>query len=339
MSSVTRLAEVTSLHALASASVSGQTNRIELHVDRLPDGSDLTIPVVVVRGPEPGPTVVITAGVHGDEFEGPLAIGKLLRTINPGRVRGCLVAVPAVNRLAFRAISRTTPNDSGNLNRLFPGSRDGSITERMAHVLTEGIVRGADALVDLHSGGTMHRFGPVAGARPEFPNLGLETVRLAVAFGGLPVWRIPAVAGVLSYEACRLGVPSIGVEVGGQAGATATDVELEVEALRRVLVYAGFLEGTPVVSRHATMEELPTPLPDVRTYATASGLYLGEVEIGDVVAQGERLGTIWGIEGEEVAVEISPADGIVAAVRRRNPVLQGEFLSLVLMTGDAGSSD
>jgi predicted deacylase len=326
------------LPALVSAAPSGRSSQVELHVDRLPDGSDLTIPVVVLRGREPGPTVVITAGVHGDEFEGPLAIGRLLRTIDPERMRGCLVAVPAVNRLAFRAVSRTTPNDGGNLNRLFPGSPDGSITERIAHVLTEGVVRGADVLVDLHSGGSMHRFGPVAGARPEFPTLGLETIRLAVAFGGLPVWRIPAVPGVLSFEACRLGVPSIGVEVGGQAGATAADVEFEAEALRRVLVYAGLLEGVPVVSRDAAIEELPTPLPDVRTYATASGLYVGEVEIGDVVEAGQRLGALWAIDGREVDVEVAPAGGIVAAVRRRNPTLQGEFLSLVLMTGGAGAS-
>jgi predicted deacylase len=295
--------------------------------------------VVIVRGLEPGPTVVITAGVHGDEFEGPLAIGQLLRTIDPAQIRGCLVAAPAVNRLALRAVSRTTPIDGGNLNRLFPGSPSGTITERIAHVLIEGIVRGADVLIDLHSGGTMHRFGPIAGARPDFQSLGVETIRLAVAFGGLPVWRIPAVPGVLSYEACRLGVPSIGVEVGGQAGAIAADVALEVEALQRVLVYVGLLAGKPVVSREAPLEELPAPLPDARTFATASGLYLGEVEIGDTVAQGERLGAIWGIEGEEIAVEIAPASGIVAAVRRRSPVLAGEFLSLLLVTGGLHSPD
>lgn len=275
--------------------------------------------------------VVITAGVHGDEFEGPLAVGRLRQTIDPANVRGSLVLVPVANRLAFRAVSRTTPNDGANLNRLFPGSPDGTITERIAHVLTQGVVRGADTLVDLHSGGSMHRFGPVAGARPEFPTLGVETIRLAVAFGGLPVWRIPAVPGVLSYEACRLGVASIGVEVGGQASATSADIASEVMALRRVLIYVSLLAGEPVVSRDASPEELPTPLADARTHASATGLYVGEVEIGDAVVKGERMGAVWNLDGQEIDVETSPVSGIVAAVRRRSPVFRGEFLSLLLI--------
>lgn len=308
----------------------GTRSELALQVDVLPDGSSIDVPVTVVRGARPGPRVVIIAGVHGDEFVGPLAVGRLSRELDPLEVRGTVLLLPIVNRPAFRSIARNTPTDGLNLNRTFPGRPDGSFTERLAHAVTERIVRGADALVDLHGGGLGQRFMPVVGCRPELDDLGLETCRMAAAFGWEFLWAMPPVPGVLSFEACRLGVPSVGVEVGGQGSAAATEVDLELAALRRLLTYLGSLPGPAPVPRDAPPAQLPPVLSGARTFTPASGLFVPAVEVGQRVAEDEVLGIVWVAGGTAEAEIRAPRSGVVVALTTIAPVLAGEFVALVL---------
>src|SRR5919108_584881 len=94
-----------------------------------------------------GPRLAVVAGVHGNEFPGPLAVGRLSRSLRPEGLAGTVVLVPVANPLAFDAGTRVSPEDGVNLNRVFPGSADGSLTERLAWALVEGIVQDADLAI------------------------------------------------------------------------------------------------------------------------------------------------------------------------------------------------
>jgi predicted deacylase len=110
------------------------------------------IPITVVKRGK-GPTVLITGGVHGDEYEGPIALSKLARRLTPTMAKGRVVLVPALNLPAVLAGTRLSPMDGLNLNRVFPGEPNGSITSMIAHYVSTVLIPMADILVDLHSGG------------------------------------------------------------------------------------------------------------------------------------------------------------------------------------------
>src|SRR6516164_5757690 len=115
------------------------------------DGT-VPIPITVVKRGQ-GPTVLITGGVHGDEYEGPIVLSKLARRLTPTMVKGRVVLVPALNLPAVLAGTRLSPMDGLNLNRVFPGEPNGSITSMIAHYVSTVLIPMADIVVDIHSGG------------------------------------------------------------------------------------------------------------------------------------------------------------------------------------------
>src|SRR5665213_3290099 len=111
------------------------------------------VTVLTVRGSRPGPTLVLLSGVHGDEWEGVAAVGRITRLSREGEIRGAGRSVAVCNELAFGAMGRTTPADGQDLARCFPGDSSGSVTERVAAVIADQVIRAADFLIDLHSAG------------------------------------------------------------------------------------------------------------------------------------------------------------------------------------------
>src|SRR5690349_24268476 len=131
------------------------------------------IPITVIRRGE-GPTVLLTGGNHGDEYEGPIALAKLASTLKASDVSGRVIIVPAMNYPAFRAGTRTSPIDRGNLNRSFPGRPDGTATEKIADYFQRTLLPLADIVLDFHSGGRTLDFLPYAAAH-ELPDKEQET--------------------------------------------------------------------------------------------------------------------------------------------------------------------
>ena len=119
----------------------------------------IAIPITVAKNGS-GPTVLLTGGVHGDEYEGPIALAKLVRGLDLSRLSGRLIVVPAVNYPAFLVGKRTSPIDEINLNRTFPGRRNGTVTEMIAHYLTTALMPRSDYLVDFHAGGSSLQYLP-----------------------------------------------------------------------------------------------------------------------------------------------------------------------------------
>ncbi|RVD41291.1 N-alpha-acetyl diaminobutyric acid deacetylase DoeB, partial [Mesorhizobium sp. M4B.F.Ca.ET.019.03.1.1] len=121
------------------------------------------IPICVIRNGN-GPTALLTGGNHGDEYEGPLALYDLARTLDPRDVSGTVIIVPAMNYPAFRAGTRTSPIDKGNLNRSFPGRPDGTVTEKIADYFQRELLPRTDIALDFHSGGRTLDFVPFCAA-------------------------------------------------------------------------------------------------------------------------------------------------------------------------------
>ncbi|MFC4273654.1 succinylglutamate desuccinylase/aspartoacylase family protein [Achromobacter aloeverae] len=127
------------------------TLRVPHSVDRSGYGH-IPIPIAVQKGGE-GPTLLLTGGNHGDEYEGPVALMKLLQRLPSLPVQGRIIVVPGLNFPAYLAGKRTSPIDGANMNRVFPGKRDGTITEMIAHYVDTELFPRADFIFDIHSGG------------------------------------------------------------------------------------------------------------------------------------------------------------------------------------------
>src|SRR5262249_55661546 len=129
---------------------------------RLPDGGEATFPLITIGGAADGKTAVLVGGIHGDEYEGPAALWRLVDEIDPQRVRGRILIIPIANLAAFAAGMRTSPVDGQNLARIFPGDPTGTLSFRLADAIFR-IVLQADVLIDCHSGGVRLEFAEVAG--------------------------------------------------------------------------------------------------------------------------------------------------------------------------------
>jgi len=267
------------------------------------------VPVWALTGQARRPRVVVTAGIHGDEFEGVRAVGRLLHELAPDTLRGALVLVPVAHPPAHAARTRTSPLDGADLNRTFPGDPDGTPTERLAAALLDGVVADADLLIDLHSGGTRYEFAPMVGFRTEPDTVAVASHAAAAAFGLPWLWQMGGDRGVFSYEASRRGMPCLGMEAGGRGGCRAEDVETMRAGVFNVLRHLGMLPGDAL------------PPPSLPVYAgewilsPATGLWDARVTLGETVAAGQLLAVILSPEGDTLAALHAPEAGFVGSIR------------------------
>src|SRR5437667_283457 len=178
-----------------------------IHVATLASGMDLVLPLHEIVGDKPGPTLGISAGIHGEEAVGVEVVYRFMQSLDPSALRGRLLVLPVANPSSYAAISRHTPIDGGNLNRLFPGHRDGQLTEQLAFVMSEQFLRRIDNYVDLHAGGA-------------YPTVDyvyiLNAEPLSRAFGSPLLYRAKeTLAGTSVTVTTERNVPSVVVELGG----------------------------------------------------------------------------------------------------------------------------
>lgn len=299
----------------------GRWHSFLLHYDTQPNGNPLTFPVGVMLGPEEGPRVTVVSGVHGDEFEGIRAVWHLLD--QPGfRIdRGILVVVPIAHPAAYNAGTRTSPLDGQNLARVFPGVEHGSTTERLAFALFHQLVRDCNLLIDLHSGGIRYLHVPIAGFYDLPDSAGKQSFAAAQATGWKYLWAAPLRAGVLSYEAARNGIPSLGTEVGGAGRCLPGDVALYAPTLQRIFHHAGIL----------TQEEHGSGVSDQIIIdgdwllTSQAGFLETIVNLDQHVAAGQVLGHVLDQFGCRVAEIRAQEKGIIVGIRAYPPILAGEW--------------
>lgn len=262
-------------------------------------GAEVAIPCIAVRGARPGPTLLVTAGVHGAEYAAIEAAYRVAET-DPSTIAGALVVLPIVCPPSyFGRTPYVNPVDGKNLNRVFPGRPDGTFSERLAHWLTGEFIAHADAYVDLHGGDLIESLAPFA-----IHDAGHEPSRaLAEAFG-LPLRIADVMEGTTNTTASRAGVPTVLAEAGGQGLWPASAVEPLVDGVQRCMRHLGMAPGT-VEPREI---RLLTEFAWLRS--EHAGRWHPAVKGGDVVAAGQELGVVSDLLGAPLQRAVAPIDGV-----------------------------
>lgn len=284
------------------------------------------VPVVIIRGRESGPTVAITSGIHAAEYAPIEAVTQFSRRLDPRSLRGTVIAVLVVNTPGFYERSiYVNPRDGRNLNRAFPGNRDGSPSERVAAFLMSEVIDDADAYVDAHCGDLIEALTPFAlWTRTGQMAVDRRSEAMAMAFGLDYVLAIgpESVGGTASGSAAHRGVSSITAEVGQQGICDDLSVSRHVSGLFRVL---NLLEMVEEVEEQTPQ---PTVLREFVWMRTElSGTYHPVVRVGDRVTEGQSVGELRDIFGERLLELHARATGVVVfcvtslAVKAGDPLM------------------
>jgi N2-acetyl-L-2,4-diaminobutanoate deacetylase len=271
---------------------------------KLPYSSDASawgavmIPITVIRNGQ-GPTALLTGGNHGDEYEGPIGLSKLAASLKANDVRGRVIIVPFMNFPAFRAGTRTSPIDRGNLNRSFPGKPDGTVTEKIADYFQRHLLPLADFVLDIHSGGRTLDFVPFAAIHvlPDSEQQGRCEAAMR-AFGAPYSMRMLELDSVGMYDSAaeEAGKVFVSTELGGGGSATARSVAVADRGIHGFLSHAGILKSEGG-NREASAGRRTTILdmPDGSCYTTSEHEGLLEVckDLGEMVKSGEVIARVY----------------------------------------------
>jgi N-alpha-acetyl-L-2,4-diaminobutyrate deacetylase len=309
---------------------------------RVPDSAPVPIASIATGT---GPTVVICAGNHGDEYEGQIAALRLIDELEPGRVSGRIVVVPIASVEASQAHTRFWPSGA-NFNRSFPGRADGPPDEQLAHFFSTVLFPLADVVMDLHSGGSRSWIHPCS-----HMCVAPDPAQRRAMLEGMEAWNTDfhflytSGGNYLPNVAERQGKVVITTELGGGGRVSAATHRLTWDGLTNVLRHVGVLEGE-VVTR-ASLGLPPAVIVDCRfddgniagltsglmdnTKAPVGGLLEGLVETGTPVAEGQPVARIWSPDDPtRGAVEIvSPVDGYILGLRARTVIEAGNGVALI----------
>ncbi|MBW2494542.1 MAG: succinylglutamate desuccinylase/aspartoacylase family protein [Deltaproteobacteria bacterium] len=290
----------------------GESRRATLAVSESFVGAVLDTPVLVVRGMHPGPTLCLTAGIHGDELNGVEIVRRTLQRLNAQELRGTVIGVPIVNLHGFRRSSRYLP-DRRDLNRYFPGRSRGSSASRIAYSFFESVIRSCDNLVDLHTG-SFHRTNlPHLRANLEIP----ETLELARGFGSTIVVHSFGTQGTLRRAATDAGIPAITYEAGEPMRFVQSDVERGLEGIRDLMGAIGMLKPR----RRAREPQVFNRSHWVRS--DDGGILISQVELGERVEIGALLGTVTDPLSNEKSELRAPHLGTVIGMALNQVVMPG----------------
>ena len=291
-----------------------------------------TIPITVINGTSPGRVLALVAGTHGMEYVPIIALQRMRTTINPKTLRGAVIIVHVANMPSF--LGRTiyySPADGKNLNRVFPGKADGTLSERIADVITREVIARATHLVDLHCGDGNESLRPysywITTGDPKVAAAGRE-MALAFGLGSIVIDNArptdPAASVYLSNTAITRGKPAITTETGGVALVDDESIKLIQGGVERLLVNLGMVMGSPPPHPPTTwigQNEV------VR--AGATGIFYGAVTRGQTIKKGAPLGRITDFHGQTVERIVAPFDGEVLYVIATPPITKGEPVAMV----------
>ncbi|OIQ26811.1 MAG: N-alpha-acetyl diaminobutyric acid deacetylase DoeB [Alphaproteobacteria bacterium MedPE-SWcel] len=250
------------------------------------------IPLTVIRNGA-GKTALLTGANHGDEYEGPVALQDLAYRTRPEDVTGRLIIIPYFNTPAFRAATRTSPIDRGNLNRAFPGRADGTVTEKIADYFQRILLPMADVAVDFHSGGKTLDFVPFAAAHI------LEDKALQDAcYAAMRAFNAPYSVQLLEidsegmYDTAveEMGKVLVTTELGGGGSSSARSNAIAKKGLRNVLIHFGILQGEMQIDPTLS---LTMPDGDCFLFSEGDGLFEAMLDLGDPVQAGDVVARVW----------------------------------------------
>ena len=295
------------------------------------------IPITVVRNGS-GPTILFTGGVHGDEYEGQIAVSRLALGLDPAAIQGRVIMMPMVNVPAALADTRLSPVDGWDINRCFPGDPRGTFSPMLAHFMDLVILPLVDVSVDLHTAGhsndsalstNMHRIADPALMQRTLDAAAAFGAPFNVVFGGVDE------GGTFTSSVERRGILSLGTELGGWGRVSVEGVRIGRRGLLNTLRHFGLMEGAPdTVQRDGSPTTRHMMVPDPRCYtiAPADGLFEPRHYVGDAVEEGDVAGWLHSVQDVDRAPQELRFghDGIVWFAPGPGRVRRGDSLIVVM---------
>jgi predicted deacylase len=303
-----------------------------LKVAARPGDEGTTIPVSIVHGVKPGPVLALTAGVHGQEYTPVLALQRLRATLDPKSLAGTVVLVHVANLPSF--LARTiyySPADGKNLNRVFPGRADGTLSERIADVITREVIERATHVVDLHCGDGNESLRPytywITTGDPAVAEAGKQ---MALAFGldHIVVDRERPLDSSASVYLSNTGVtrrkPALTIESGGMARTDEESIAAIERGIAGLLRHLGMRAEGPAPVAHPIWIQRSEVL-----RSGVTGIFQPAVERGHTVAEGTLIGRITDFHGRLLEEVKSPFAGEILYVIGTPPISKGEPVAFV----------
>jgi len=301
----------------------GETTRGTIICTELEDGSPVSIPYFVIRGKSKKPVLLINAAIHGEELNGIEVVNRIFEDIKPEEIHGTIVGVPVVNTLAFRARSRVDPIDGKNLNRVFPGKKDGTVTERIAYHFFNKFVKKADFGIDLHTGSKGHLLVP----HPRVRTLSdfIPSLEYPRALGTEFIFQDEGQEGMLNIEAGKIGVPVVCFEIGVAGVLDAYYIKAGLKGVMNFMKYFGMIKGKPEIPKQQVLlkgyKEIPSQI---------GGLFYPYVKAGDVVKKKQIIGVTKSPYTGEKYFARAPDDCYIVGIRSQPVVRQGTSIAWIM---------
>lgn len=294
------------------------------------------IPITVISNGA-GKTILFTGGIHGDEYEGPVALMKLARNLTPADIRGRVIIIPGLNQPALQAGKRLSPIDNKDMNRVFPGDPSGTISQVIAHFVRKAILPLCDAVVDLHSGGYSLNFMPYISMHYLIDDQQRESTLAALKAFQAPVNLIISEIGgegLLDYEVEGMGKIFLCAELAGAGMLSPAALKIAETGIRNLLIHFGSIQGEIVTReeqgyRPSKMMEVPGLA--YYSLAKSAGVYESFFELGDWISGGDQIGQIHYLD--DISREPNPVianhSGMIMTRRAPGWVETGDCLAVV----------
>ena len=272
-------------------------------------GGEFQLPATILHGEQPGKTVLITAGIHAEEYVGIQSALELSEMLKVQKIAGTVVIVKVVNRKAFELRSGSDSHEDGkNLNRVFPGNKEGTWSERLAYAIEKELLSIADYYIDLHSGDSYEQLTPYVYYAGAAAKEVVEQSREMAQQADVPymVGSNVAMGGCYNYAA-SLGIPSILLERGQMGGWTKEESHSTRRDVRNILCHLGIYQGEKDYRNYYPLE-----VKDMcYQAANEQGLWYPCKKPGDMIQQGDMLGVIKDYEGKILEVCKAEYGGVI----------------------------
>ncbi|SHI52245.1 succinylglutamate desuccinylase/aspartoacylase family protein [Pseudozobellia thermophila] len=297
----------------------GQNKRVQIAIDRLPTGTLIDIPVYVFNAKKPGPTVLIQAGLHGDEINGIEIVRRLLAEKHLHVVKGAVIAVPVLNIFGFIHFSRDVP-DGKDVNRSFPGTKSGSLASRIAYHYTSEILPHIDMGIDLHTGGGQRHNYPQVRYTEEDP----DSAHLAQVFNAPVSFPSSLIKGSFRNTAFKMNKPMVVFEAGESMRFDDYSIS---EGMRGILNVLGHFKMVPPLPQRQPERDTGIRLQNRKWLrAPTAGMFIPKVTNGSEITKGQTIGMVSDTFGRRTKKIKAPFDGLVFCINHQAVINQGEAL-------------
>ena len=307
------------LNILGKKVALGESAKVSFNVAKLHTQNTIDVPVIIERSKKPGPTVLITAGIHGDEVNGVEVVRQIIsKGINKPK-KGTIICIPVINVFGFIHMDREFP-DGRDLNRVFPGAKTGSLASRVAHKLMTEIVPHADLILDFHTGGA-DRFNA---AQIRIIKNEIVLDELAQIFGAPIIYYSKNLKKSFRNTCYKLGIPMLLFEGGKSFNIDNNVTNTGVNGIKRILNHLGMLNSKFKVSKPKKSCIKITDSKWIR--ANHSGMFKAVIDVNTLVKKGDVLGHITDPYGSFNHFVKAPNNGYIFNVNESPIIYQGDAI-------------